>query len=131
MNEWKNENSGSSDEEDTQDESNVSAEVEEPTLTQDNTTKQSARSKVKRKVYQWKKKEFGPPDVEYDECVEEDVEDRLDWTPYMYFKNFVTDTMVQEIAEKTNLYNVQREGKSVNTTAKEIEQILGMYMHMG
>lgn len=87
------ENSDSSDEEDLQDESmdQTSAEVEDPTLTQDTTTKQSARGKVKRKEYQWKKKKFEPPDVEFDECVEEDSEDRLDWTPYMYFKDLVTD----------------------------------------
>uniref|UniRef100_A0A3Q3E1X0 PiggyBac transposable element-derived protein domain-containing protein n=1 Tax=Labrus bergylta TaxID=56723 RepID=A0A3Q3E1X0_9LABR len=36
-----------------------------------------------------------------------------------------------ETAEQTNLYSVQKEGKSVNTTAKEIEQVLGMYIHMG
>lgn len=39
--------------------------------------------------------------------------------------------MLQETAEPTNLYSVQKVGKSVNTTAQEMEQVLGMYMHMG
>ena len=98
---------------------------------EDATLKQSARGKVKRKVYRWKRKQFEPPSVEFVECVEEDSEERLDWTPYMYFKDFVTDEMLQEIAEETNLYNLQKNGKSVNPNAQEIEQILGMYMHMG
>lgn len=49
----------------------------------------------------------------------------------MYFKQFVTAEMLQETAEQTNLYRVEKEGKSINTTAKEIEQVLGMYMHVG
>uniref|UniRef100_A0A8P4FX73 PiggyBac transposable element-derived protein domain-containing protein n=1 Tax=Dicentrarchus labrax TaxID=13489 RepID=A0A8P4FX73_DICLA len=123
------ENSDSSDEEELDEGvDHTSAEVKDPTLPQD-TTKQSARGKVKK--YQWKKKKFEPPDVKFDECVEEESEVRHDWTPYMYFKDFVTDEMLQEIAEQTNLYSVQKEEKSVNTTAKEIEQVLGMYMHMG
>lgn len=104
---------------------------EDTTKPKDTTLKQSARGKVKRKVYRWKRKQFEPPSVEFVECVEEDSEERLDWTPYMYFKDFVTDEMLQEIAEETNLYSVQKNGKSVNTNAQEIEQILGMYMHMG
>uniref|UniRef100_A0A087XB13 PiggyBac transposable element-derived protein domain-containing protein n=1 Tax=Poecilia formosa TaxID=48698 RepID=A0A087XB13_POEFO len=63
--------------------------------------------------------------------IQEDSEERLDWTPCQYFKDFVTADMLQEIAEETNLYSVQKNGKSVNTNAQEIEQLLGMYMHMG
>lgn len=109
----------------------VTEEEEDTTKPRDTTLKQSARGKVKRKVYRWKRKQFEPPSVEFVECVEEDSEERLDWTPYMYFKDFVTDKMLQEIAEETNLYSVQKNGKSVCTNAQEIEQILGMYMHMG
>lgn len=38
-------------------------------------------------------------------------EKMLDWTPYMYFKDFVTDKMLQEIAEETNVYSVLKNGK--------------------
>lgn len=108
----------------------TSTEVEGPT-TQDTTTHHSARGKVKRKEYRWRKVQFEPPAVEFDECVEEALEDRGDWTPKMYFKQFVTDEMLPEIAEQTNLHSVQKQGKSVNTTNKEIDQVLGIYMHMG
>uniref|UniRef100_A0A3B4X7W6 PiggyBac transposable element-derived protein domain-containing protein n=1 Tax=Seriola lalandi dorsalis TaxID=1841481 RepID=A0A3B4X7W6_SERLL len=126
--------SESSDEEDFRDETvkQTSAEVEGPTTTtQSTTTKQSAKSKDKRKEYRWRKVEYEPPAAEFEECVEEASEERCEWTPYMYFKQFVTDEMLQETADQTNLYSVQKDGKSVNTNAKEIEQVLGMYMHMG
>ncbi|XP_077376451.1 piggyBac transposable element-derived protein 2 [Festucalex cinctus] len=92
--------------------------------------KQSGRSKAK-KQYQWIRKAFEPPVVDFVECVEEDSKERLDWTPYMYFKDFVTEEMLEEVALETNVYSVQKEEKLVNTNAKEMEQVLGMYMHMG
>lgn len=54
--------------------------------------------------------------VDFIAYVEEGTEDKCDWTPYMYFKQFVNDYMLQETAEQTNLYSVQEEGKSINTT---------------
>ncbi|KAI2647593.1 PiggyBac transposable element-derived protein 2 [Labeo rohita] len=124
--------SDSSDEEDYQEESVVqsSTEVEVPT-TQDTIKKQSVKDNAKKKEYRWRKKQFQPPSVGFIASDEEGTEDRCNWTPYMYFKQFVTDEMLQETAEQTNLYSVQKEGKSINTTAKELEQVLGMYMHMG
>ncbi len=41
----------------------------------------------------------------------------------MYLKKFVTDEMLQKILEQTNLYNVWKEGKSVNTTSTETGQV--------
>uniref|UniRef100_A0A3B3WBV0 PiggyBac transposable element-derived protein domain-containing protein n=1 Tax=Poecilia mexicana TaxID=48701 RepID=A0A3B3WBV0_9TELE len=104
---------------------------EAPEIPKDKTPKQSGKSKVKRKEYRWEKIQFEAPSAEFVEPVEEDSEERLDWTPCQYFKDFVTEDMLQEIAEETNLYSVQKNGKSVNTNAQEIEQLLGMYMHMG
>jgi len=107
-----------------------SLEVEVPT-TQDTFKKQSVKDNAKRKEYRWRKKQFQPPSVDFIASDEEGTKDSCNWTPYMYFKQFVTDEMLQETAEQTNLYSVQKEGKSVNTTAKEIEKVLGMYMQMG
>lgn len=45
---------------------------------------------MKRKEYQWKRKAFEPPSVDFVECVEKDTEKWLDWTPYQYVKDFVT-----------------------------------------
>lgn len=44
------------------------------------------------------------------------------WTRYLCFKGFVTGKMLQETAEQTNVYSVQKEGKSLNATSIEIEQ---------
>ncbi|XP_061759480.1 piggyBac transposable element-derived protein 2-like [Nerophis ophidion] len=104
---------------------------EDTTEYNDTTQKQATPGKMTRKEYQWKRKRFEPPAVDFVEYVEEGSEDRLDWTPYSYFKDFVTEEMLLEIAEETNLYGLQKDGKSVNTNAKEIEQVVGMYMHMG
>lgn len=123
--------SDSSDQGDYQDESvaQTSTEVKVP-KTQDAIRKESVKGNPKMKEYKWRKIQY-QASVDFIACVEEGTEDRFDWTPYMYFKQFVTDEMLQETVEQTNLYSVQKEGKSVNTTAKEIEQVLGIYMHMG
>ncbi|KAJ3581419.1 hypothetical protein NHX12_016664, partial [Muraenolepis orangiensis] len=39
--------------------------------------------------------------------------------------------MVEALAQNTNEYSFQERGTSVNTTAKEIEKMLGMYLKMG
>ncbi|CAB4039725.1 Hypothetical predicted protein, partial [Paramuricea clavata] len=52
-------------------------------------------------------------------------------TPLLYFKRFVTQEMIELIVDYTNRYSVQKQGKCVNTSAKEIEQVLGMYFKMG
>lgn len=86
---------------------------------------------MKTKEYRWRKAEFDPPDVLFIESADEGIEERCEFTPYMYFKQFITDDMIQLVADQTNLFSVQKEGKSVNTNVKEIEQVLGMYMFMG
>ncbi|XP_028658930.2 piggyBac transposable element-derived protein 3-like [Erpetoichthys calabaricus] len=102
-----------------------------PVTPKQSTTKQSAKGKVKKKEYRWRKVPFKSPSVDFDRHVEDVSTERSEWTPYMYFKQFVTDEMIQDIAQQTNLYSVQKLGTSVNKTPKEIEQVLGMYMHMG
>lgn len=109
----------------------TSTEEEGPTATQAKRTNKSARKKVTRKESRWRKAEFEPPDVQFDESADEAIEERSEFTPYMYFKQFVTDERLQLVADQTNLFSVQKQGKSVNTTVKEIEQVLGMYMFMG
>ena len=48
----------------------------------------------------------------------------------MHFKQFVTDEIIQLVADQTNLFSVQKAGQSVNTNVKEIEQVLSMYVHV-
>lgn len=52
-------------------------------------------------------------------------------TPLQYFKQFVSDDMLQNLVTSTNEYSVQKSGNSINTNKKEIEQLIGMFFHMG
>lgn len=106
-------------------------ETDIPVTSKQSKTKQSAKDKVKKKAYRWRKVPFESPNVDFDRHIDNVCIERSEWTPYIYFKQFVTDEMNQEIAQQTNLYSVRKLGTSVNTTPKEIEQVLGMYMHMG
>ena len=51
--------------------------------------------------------------------------------PIDFSKLFWTDNITQNLAEQTNLYSVQEQGKNISTCAKEIEQFLGMHILMG
>ncbi|CAK6969746.1 piggyBac transposable element-derived protein 3-like, partial [Scomber scombrus] len=65
-----------------------------PTVTQAKRTKK----KVKKKEYRWRKAEFDPPDVTFFGSADKAIEERSQFTPYMYFKQFVTDEMIQLVA---------------------------------
>ena len=51
-------------------------------------------------------------------------------TPLWYFKEFWDDEMTDNLCEQTNLYSVQKSGKSICTTTDEIEQLLGIQIRM-
>lgn len=51
--------------------------------------------------------------------------------PVSYFKLFFDSAFIELIANETNLYSVRTEGASVNTSAAEIEQFLGILVLMG
>lgn len=73
----------------------MSTEEEGPTATQAKRTNKSVRKKVTRKEYRWKKAEFEPPDVQFDESADAATEERSKFTTHMYFKQFVIDEMLQ------------------------------------
>ena len=52
-------------------------------------------------------------------------------TPYRYFMMFVTDQLLEMVAEQSNLYTVLSSGSLINITAKEIEKFPGIYFRMG
>ncbi|KAK3728167.1 hypothetical protein RRG08_035526 [Elysia crispata] len=51
--------------------------------------------------------------------------------PISYFKALVTDEVVEHMAEQTNLYSVQKDGKSMDTSKVEIDLFIGLYLRMG
>lgn len=52
-------------------------------------------------------------------------------SPLDFFRKFLSDDMLDLLVEMTNLYSVQKTGTSVNTNKKEMEQLIGMFFHMG
>ena len=88
----------------------------------------SSTSRLQR-TYRWRKKTFEPPqNVDFTGVL---PPSDGDGDPLSYFKKFVTDEMLAMVATETNRYSVEKTGQSVNTTAKELEQVLGMYLLMG
>lgn len=122
-------------------------EEEGPTTSQE--TKQCGRSKVKSKTKRSKTHTADQFDKSGDQMTIDDHRRiwpsrysilwecrwsqwrKSEFTPYMYFKQFVTDEVIQLVADQPNIFSVQKEGRSININVKEIEQILGMYMFMG
>ncbi|XP_067940611.1 piggyBac transposable element-derived protein 3-like [Watersipora subatra] len=79
--------------------------------------------------YRWRKKDFVTTDAAYSGDPIEPPTDIA--SPLLYFKRFVTTAMLNNVVVNTNLYSVQKNGKSVNTSLKEVEQFIGMFFHMG
>ena len=52
-------------------------------------------------------------------------------SPGRYFRLFFDHALFEKTTEETNLYSTQVSGKSINTTAKEIEQFIGIFLMMG
>ena len=52
------------------------------------------------------------------------------WTPLSYFEMFWKHDLNVLLAEQTNIYSVQKTSSSLNTTAEEIEQLIGIKIYM-
>ncbi|GFO36069.1 PiggyBac transposable element-derived protein 2 [Plakobranchus ocellatus] len=51
--------------------------------------------------------------------------------PLEYFRDFVTNEMIESIAQQTNAYSVQKEGKSIGTSKNEIDLFIRLFLRMG
>lgn len=83
------------------------------------------------KTYKWRKKGFELPDVNFLGEQVESYQDATTDTPPVYFCRFVSLDMLENIVEHTNQYSIQKHGKCDDTSVKEIEQVLGLYLRMG
>lgn len=90
-------------------------------------------TKAKGKTtYRWLKKSFEQPDDQFHgETIQPSDPTGITETPLQYFKKFISEDMLELIVEHTNRYSVQKQGMFVNTSFKELEQVLGMYFKMG
>ena len=78
--------------------------------------------------YKWRKKLHDVPNLTFTGNVLEAPRNSL--TPLDYFYQFIDNDMFQILAENTNLFTVQKHGKSLDTNLKELEQIVGMFFRM-
>ena len=80
--------------------------------------------------YSWQSTPFKPPDdVKFHG--DTDLHDLsaaspTETTPYAFLKRFISHDMLQMVADQTNIYSVEKDGKAVNTSPQEIEQMLGI-----
>ena len=85
--------------------------------------------------YKWSHDEFMPPNnIEFcgNTKQRELPTDRAgEVTPYGILKMFITDEMLQSVADETNRYSVEKDGRSVNTSRQELEKLIGMFYYMG
>ena len=77
------------------------------------------KNKAPALAYTFEAENFSPP-----------PDDVGTWTPLSYLKMFWKHELNVLLAEQTNIYSVQKTGNSLNTTAEEIEQLIGIQMYM-
>ena len=81
--------------------------------------------------YIWRCKELVTPDSQFTGPeIAAPTNQELE-TPLGYFRQFVTDEMLNNLVEQTNIYSAQKYGHSINTTKKELEQMIGINFYMG
>ena len=79
----------------------------------------------------WVDMPFNPPDFNFKGQLETAPDDGMLKTPYQFFKELVTDDMIENIQKNTNDYALEKNGKELKTGKKEIEAFIGIYLRMG
>lgn len=75
---------------------------------------------LQNQQWNWSNQQFKEPSTDFTGKPEEAPPDGLLKTPLKFFKLMVTDHMISNISEQTNLYAMQNEGIQLSTTQKEI-----------
>lgn len=87
------------------------------------------KRKMKHLDFSFKKQKYTGT-VEVDVCPKFAEQFELK-SPRQYFQKFFTDDLINFIVDMTNLYSVQKSGKSICVSKKEIESYLGIEIIMG
>lgn len=91
---------------------------------------QPAKHAMSRDRYRWQKKVFISPNTDFSgPPLTKDMHSLH--TPLEYFRQFVSEDMIESLTINTIEYSLQTHGRSINTNKKEIEQMMGMYLKMG
>ena len=80
--------------------------------------------KAAKNEYIWKNCDFSAPDVTFS-VAKPQVPDEIA-SPLHNFRQYISDEMLTALVENTNLYSVQKDGKSVETDKKEVEKLTDM-----
>ena len=86
--------------------------------------KQGVKTQVAKKQYKWQKKALKEVDTKYDGQFS--ASPNTIPTPYEYFKEFIDDACIENIALQTNMYAIE-----INVTKAEVEQFFGILMYTG
>ena len=77
---------------------------------------QRRQQKLQRKCTHGQKKHSWPPDATFSGNQPQAPDEIV--SPVQYFRKFISDEMLAAAVENTNLYSVQKDGKSVETDVK-------------
>lgn len=77
----------------------------------------------------WEAKQFIPPPTEWLDKFPDPPAEEL--SPFDYFKMFIDDKIIEEIALQSNLYALQTYGVTPNFKKTEVEQYVGILLLMG
>lgn len=83
------------------------------------------------KALSWVNAQYTAPDCIFKDTLEGPPEDGEIKTPFQFFKKMITNDTIQNLADQTNIYSLQRDGTLIATSNKEIEIIIGLYFRMG
>ena len=81
-------------------------------------------------TYKWRSKNFEPLDETFKEPEMTPTPD-VEKTPFQYFKLFVSDEMLNNTTEQTNIYILQSKGAEKSILRNDIEKFIGVFLRMG
>lgn len=112
-------------------ESSTSDDVPQPNVNSGQQNQQKQGTVQGKKQYPWRKKPFETPECTFKGPHVTPPDNLL--SPLEYFRKFITPEMLELLKEQTNLYSVQKSANhnNVNTTVKELEIMIGLYLRMG
>ena len=77
----------------------------------------------------WRKLELDQPDVNCDEREISPFIEGTNGTPFNYFKRFVTDDLIADIVEQSNIYCMQKRGSLLNLMTSEFDVSRLLFPH--
>ncbi|XP_047098378.1 piggyBac transposable element-derived protein 3-like [Schistocerca piceifrons] len=90
---------------------------------------QQVKHRCKRGDYKFRKTDFVVQDTEWKGSLPPPPVEEM--TPLKYYKIFMNDDVFELISEQPNIYALQKDSVSLQTSKNEMEQFVGILLHMG